>query len=127
MRYIGKLNKALYRCVTEDITTDEVIITEERIQHIKDHHPGHFELIAPHLKEAIESPDYILKDAPRTGLVLKRVWEQELQIRIVLRLHTAEDPAGFQNSVLSAWKIREKEYERLIRNKTVLYKREYFC
>lgn len=124
VHYIGKLDKDLYRCVTQDITTDEVIITDERIQHIKDHHPGHFEAIAPYLKEAIRSPDYILEDAASTGLVLKHIDEQGLRLRIVLRLHTSTDPAGFKNSVLSAWKIREKEYDRLVRNKTVLYKRE---
>ena len=39
MQAVGHINIKLYRCITEDITTDEVIITEERIQHIEEHHP----------------------------------------------------------------------------------------
>ena len=31
---IGKINRDIYKCVTEDIVTDEVIITDERIAHI---------------------------------------------------------------------------------------------
>lgn len=30
VQYVGKLDKSIYRCVSEDITTDEVIITDER-------------------------------------------------------------------------------------------------
>ncbi len=32
---IGKIDIEIYKCVAEDIVTDEVIITDERIQHIK--------------------------------------------------------------------------------------------
>lgn len=31
-----------FKCITNDITTDEVIITEERIQHIKERHNNDF-------------------------------------------------------------------------------------
>ncbi|RKI78934.1 hypothetical protein D7V90_16685 [bacterium 1xD42-87] len=34
MHTIGKINRDIYKCVTEDIVTDEVIITDERIAHI---------------------------------------------------------------------------------------------
>ena len=36
---IGKLNRDIYKCITDDIVTDEVIITDNQIQHIKDRHP----------------------------------------------------------------------------------------
>ena len=35
MHLIGKIDKNIYKCITEDIVTDEVIITDERIRHIK--------------------------------------------------------------------------------------------
>lgn len=37
---VGKINKDIYKCVMDDILTDEVIITDERIQHIKERHPN---------------------------------------------------------------------------------------
>lgn len=35
MHIIGKINKNIYKCITEDITTDKVIITDNQINHIK--------------------------------------------------------------------------------------------
>ena len=39
---IGKIDIEIYKCVAEDIVTDEVIITDERIQHIKSRHPDDY-------------------------------------------------------------------------------------
>jgi len=121
---ICDLDVKIYQCITPDISTSEVVITEERIQHIKKHHPGHFEVIEPHLKAALEAPDYILKDAPNTGLILKAVMENDLRIQMVLRVHTSADSPGFKNSVISAWKISESRWKNYLRNKKVLYKSE---
>ena len=124
VHYIGKLDKNIYKCVTDDITTDEVIITDERISHIKDHHPGHFEIIEPFLQTAIYSPDYILKDANNTALILKQIVKNDLRIQMVLRLHTSTDTKGFKNSIISAWKISEKRWDNYVNNKKTLYKSE---
>lgn len=43
MHIIGKINKNIYKCVTEDITTEEVIITDNQINHIKNRHPNDYE------------------------------------------------------------------------------------
>ena len=40
MQVIGKIDIDKYCCVIDDIVTSEVIITDERIQHIKDRHPN---------------------------------------------------------------------------------------
>lgn len=40
---VGKIDKNIYKCITTDIVTDEVIITDERIQHIKERHPNDYE------------------------------------------------------------------------------------
>lgn len=76
------------------------------------------------MKDVLEAPQYILEDAPNTGLILKMIERQGINIKVVLRIHTSSDPAGFKNSIISAWHIRDKEYKRLIRNKRILYKQE---
>lgn len=40
---IGKIDRKIYKCITKDIRTDEVIITDNQIQHIKDRHPEAYE------------------------------------------------------------------------------------
>ena len=113
-----------YRCIAPDISTREVIITAERIEHIKSHHPGHFEEIEPFLAAAVEAPDYILEDARNTGLILKAVCGNGLRLQVVLRIHTSTDAAGFKNSVISAWKISEARWNNYLRSKKILYKSE---
>ena len=71
-----------YSCITSDIPVREVIITDERIAHIRSHHPGHFEAVAPFLRAALEEPDYILEDAPNTGLILKAFQADGLRVQI---------------------------------------------
>lgn len=122
---IGRIDVEKYRCIMDDITTDEVIITDERIQHIKDHHPGHFETIKPYLQAALETPDYILEDKnPHTGLILKSIKENGLRFQMVLRIHTSSDAPEFKNSLISAWEISESRWKNYVKNKKILYKRE---
>lgn len=122
---VGRIDIEKYRCITDGITTDEVIITDERIQHIEAHHPGHYEKVSPFLQAAFDAPDYILKDKnPNTALILKEVEKDGLRIQVVLRLHTSTDVEGFKNSIISAWEISENRWNNYLRNKTILYKRE---
>lgn len=59
--YIGKIDIEKYKCITDDIQTDDVIITEERIQHIKERHPNDYEKYYKYMREIIESPEYIIE------------------------------------------------------------------
>ncbi len=42
MHTVGRIDREIYKCITEDIRTDEVIITDEQIQHIEERHPGNY-------------------------------------------------------------------------------------
>ena len=100
MHIVGRIDRKIYECITDDITTDEVIITEERIQHIE-------------------------ANKPNTALILKEIIESdERQFKTILRLKTSKDNKVFKNSIITFMKINEKEWSRLIRNKRILYKRE---
>ena len=73
---VDKINKSIYKCITDDIVTDEVIITDERIQHIKERHPNDFELYCQHLRTVVENPDYIIESKKiNTALILKEFIE----------------------------------------------------
>ena len=55
---IGKLNRDIYKCITDDIVTDEVIITDNQIQHIKDRHPQNYERFLRYFPEIVSEPVY---------------------------------------------------------------------
>ncbi len=125
MRKVCDLDIEKYNCVTPNIRTSEVIITSERIQHIRERHPQDFERFSDYLKEIVERPDYIIEDTrPNTAMVLKRIVEQGEHFRLALRLATSEDNPNYKNSIVTFMKIRKKEWRRLIKNKKVLYKSE---
>ena len=125
MIQIGKLNKEIYYCITDDITTDEVVITDNQILHIKEKHPNDYERYYKYLSEIIINPDYILEaNRPHTALVLKHIEENGKRYQLILRLHTSDDPKDYKNSVITFLKISEKRYNRYLRTKKILYKSE---
>ena len=124
MHYIGKINLEIYRCISEDIRTDEVIITDERIQHIKERHPQDFERFFGVIFEIISEPDYILESKkPNTAFVLKRIVREEKNYQLILRLKTSNDLPDYQNSVITFLKVDDKKVSKYLRNKKILYSR----
>ncbi|MCC8101758.1 MAG: hypothetical protein LIP11_05700 [Clostridiales bacterium] len=126
MYLIGKINSDIYKCITKDIRTDEVIITGNQIRHIKERHPDAYEMIVEYLGDVLSEPDYIIEDKhPNTGLVIKRLWTSEGQyVQVVLKICTTEDEPGYKNSIISCWEISEGRLQNYLRNKSILYKRE---
>lgn len=126
MHTVGKIDKEIYKCITDDIISNEVIITDERVGHIKERHPNDYERYYRYLKEIVENPDYIVEtNKPKTALILKEIVESdERRFKTIMRLVTSTDTPEFKNSIITFMKINEKEWSRLIRNKKILYKKE---
>lgn len=125
MYLVGKIDIEIYNCITKDIATDEVIITDERIQHIKEHHPNNYEQYYSYMRSIIENPEYIIEaNKPNTALILKSFSNGNETFKTVLRLITSSDNSKFKNSIITFMKINEKEWNRLLKNKKILYKSE---
>ncbi|MEE1047391.1 MAG: PBECR2 nuclease fold domain-containing protein, partial [Clostridia bacterium] len=101
------------------------IITDERIQHIKEGHPNDYEKYCSYMKQIIENPEYIIEaNKEKTALILKSFSDGEEQFKTILRLVTSTDNQDYKNSIITFMKINEKEWKRLIKNKKILYKSE---
>lgn len=125
MHSVGKINKDIYKCVTDDIVTDEVIITDERIKHIKDRHPNDYERFYSYIPKIIADPDYIIKaNKPYTATILKKITENGEKFQLVLRIITSVDKPNFKNSVITFLNINERTWNKYLRNKEILYKKE---
>lgn len=126
VNFICKLDRSIYSCVMEDITTDEVVITSKQMAHIFEEHPEkeHANVIE-RLSEAVQVPDYIIADsAPRTAVVLKMFTsEDDERYRIIMKL-AGNDPEHPKNSIITAFYISEKKWNKYLRNKIILYKRD---
>lgn len=125
MKLVGKINKKIYKCITQDIVSDEVIITDVQIQHIKDHHPNDFERFSKYFSEIVAEPDYIFRgNKPDTAVILKEIIDAGERFQTILRLCTSKDTEGFKNSIITFMKIDEKRWKRYLRTKEILYRRE---
>ncbi|MCM1439820.1 MAG: PBECR2 nuclease fold domain-containing protein [Roseburia sp.] len=122
---VGKINKEIYKCITDDIVTDEVVITDNQIQHIKNRHPNDYERFSQYFSQIVKEPDYIIEaNKPDTAVILKEIIDNGEKFQTVLRLCTSKEPEGYKNSIITFLKIDEKRWKRYLRTKNILYKKE---
>ena len=115
----------IYQCVSMDIQTSEVIITEERIEHIKAHHPNDYERYSGYIEQMLKKPQYILEDSvPNTAVILQNFQEAGEHFRLILKLAILGDKPAKKNSIITFMKISEKKLKKYLRNKKILYKSE---
>ena len=117
---VGKIDRDIYKCITEEIVTDEVIITDERIQHIKERHPNDYERFYSYIPEIINDPDFIIEaNKPNTAVILKEIEERGEKFKLVLRIKVQGDPEEYKNSIMTFWHIGETTWRKTLKNKSV--------
>ena len=125
VHFVGKIDREIYKCVTENIRTDEVIITDERIQHIKERHPNDYERYFNYIPSVISNPDYIIEtEKHSTAVLLKEVKNANEKFKLILRIAIKNDPTDYKNSVISFWHIGDTTWKKTLKNKKILYKSE---
>ena len=125
MVVIGRIDREIFRCIAEDIVTEEVVMTDNQLQHILQRHPEVFPAVLDVLRDILRDPDYIIEDKhPYTGLVVRRLETGSESLQVVLRICTSEDQPGYKNSVISCWEISERRLQNYLRNKKILYNRK---
>ena len=125
MLYIGNLDKEKLGEYKDKVITDEVVLTEERIVHIQEHHPGDYEEYHEYINDIIANPDYVIKDSRNsdTMLFLKNIQEKNRNVQVVIKLNTNMKENDKKNSILTFWKVKEKNYNQMIRNKEIIWKK----
>lgn len=122
---VGKIDREIYKCITEDIVTDEVVITDERIQHIIDRRGKEFyEKFGDKFISILQDPDFIFQDKKNTALVCKEFAVDDKYINIVLRLVVSTDNPEYKNSIITAVGESTKRFRQRLRNNEPLYKKE---
>ena len=123
--FIGRIDLNIFKVIAADISTDVVVLTDERLEHIRSRHPNDIERYFDCLRCLVEEPDYILEaNKPSTAVLLKRFSEAGKNFQLVLRLKTAADPDGRMNSIITFMKVYDSKYQQFLRTKKILYKRE---
>lgn len=129
IKELNPLNINLYKCISEKIATEKVILTDKQILHMIEHHPEAYSDVLAELNDTLASPDYIIRDEKHddTGLVIRKLTSDKTQQNhtfIVLRICSDTKNGILSNSIISGWKISDKRLQSYLRNKTILYKNE---
>lgn len=126
MQYVGKINKEMYQTVVNGkMITEEVIITDNQIEHIIDRRGQDFyDEYKGYFNEIVTDPDYIFKDkADNTVMVSKTFIHKGTAVNLVLRLVVEGENPEYKNSIITAIKENDKRFRQRLRNKTPVYKK----
>ena len=101
---------------------NDVILREERLEHIRERHPEVADLVKEKYKEIIENPDYILKDSKNEDTIILINTTKKGNLNTVIKLSLNKE---HKNSVITFYKTRQKYVEKLLdKNKILLKKKE---
>lgn len=121
---LGKVNTEVFEKKFGKILTDDVIITNERKAHIQLRHPEDYELFDHYGHECIQNPDLIISDEKNAGTVFMIKKLEDTNLNVVLRLVLECDDRNLKNSVMTFWRIRNKNLQKLIEKNEIIYKKE---
>ena len=127
MRLIANIDKEIYSCITKDIRSDKVILTNTQKDHIIERRgQDFFDRFSPYFSQIAEDPDYIFRDKKHdnTAIACKTLEDNGKNVHLVIRLAVEGDDAGRENSIITALIESDKRYQQRLRNNSPLYKRE---
>ena len=106
------------------LQTTEIVITNERIAHIQQRHPEDYTLFEKYGVDTAIDPDYIIKDEKNKGTVFMIKKLEGTNLNVVVRLVLCDDDSKLKNSIMTFYRIRDKNLKKLEKKNKVLYKKE---
>ncbi len=124
VQYLGKIDIEIFRSEFGELITDEVVLTDERKQHIIDGHSADFELFDRYAQSILEAPELVLKDEKNENTVFIINHIEDTNLNIVIKLAVHGDEKHPKNSIMTSYRIRDKNVKKLEKKNKILYKRE---
>ena len=103
------------------LNSSEVILRDERLEHIRERHPEIVDVLKNNYIEAVNNPDYALKDYKNTdtALFLKKI--EDYSINLVVKLSVSNSDKGMENSTITVYRVREREVKRLQKKNKIIF------
>lgn len=126
--YKEKFNAEIKKTIEKEfgkLNTDEVILRNERLKHIKDRHPEVVEILKKDFDKIIKDPNYILKDNKNGDTVwcIKRIEEKNMNMVIKLSISDKKEHSTYLNSVITAHMLDKKRLDKVLIKKQKIYKK----
>lgn len=124
IRSLGKIDIKILEAEYGKIQTDEIVVTNERLTHIKERHPQDYLLFEKYGIESVVFPDLVIKDVKHEGTVFMIKQLPETNLNVVVRVVLKTNNSKLKNSVMTFYRIRDKNLKKLIEKNGVIYKKE---
>ncbi len=121
---LGKINIEVLKSEFGILQTDEIIVTDERIDHIKNRHPEDYSLFTIYGASSVSDPDFVIKDEKNRGTVFMVKKLPDTNLNVVVRVVLESDDMKLKNSVMTFYRLRDKNLKKLIAKNALLYKKE---
>jgi len=116
---IGKIDKTKIKLLYNNLITDEVVITYERMKHIEEKRKDLYKKVKKILPDAIFNPEYIYKDwneRDNTIVLIKQI-DKELKLNIIIKTAVKFDEKHTKNSIITMMEIGDKTFNKILKNK----------
>ena len=121
---LGKIDTQPLEQEFGKLKTDEIIVTNERLDHIKTRHPEDYSLFEKYGVSTVESPDLIISDLKNDNTVFMVKSLDETNLNVVAKLILDTEETDYKNSVMTFYRIRNKNLVKLEKKNKTLYKKE---
>ena len=106
------------------LQTNEIIVTEERLEHIKQRHPEDVDLFDSLGEATVSAPDIVLADSKHQGTVFMVKHLPETNLNVIVRVALGTDEKGRKNSVMTFYRLRDKNLKKLKGSNAILFERK---
>ena len=120
MLKVGEIDRAKLASMYSSLLSGDLILTAERLAHIRARHPEDADLFIRYGEQVIQDPDLILNDDKNRATVMYIRAIESTNLNIIVRLALAED-AGKSHSIMTAYRLGEKTVKRLKKKNKILY------
>lgn len=122
---VGKLNIFLLKNEFEKLKNEDVIITQKQIEHIQfGNHSSDFEYFEKYSYEVISNPDMILRDLNHKDTIMTVKKIENTNLNIIIALSITDEKNIYQNSVITSYRIRDKNLRKLEIKHKLIYKKQ---
>lgn len=124
MHYIGKIDINKLGKYKYKVVTDDVILTDKRKLHIYQDHVKDYEAIIKNIDRVVLNPIEILEDRKNKDTLFFIGNLKENNLNVIVKLNTTNNKDHPQNSVMTAWIIRDSNLKKLREKNKTIYKNE---
>ena len=121
--YLGKLNTQSLENEFGKLRTNDIIITDERIEHIKLRHPQDYNLFEIYGTSTVLNPDLIIKDEKNKNTIFMVKKLVNTNLNVIVKLIVDTDEKDYKNSVMTFYRIRDKNLKKKKKKNKTIYKK----